>query len=144
MHEVFIVAQNLFSILSTWSKFWAPINAFQTYVPSYRNYCLKVFYVSNTLLSAYQSVPWSQTDISNYSVKSHLSGCQFCIFCPGVKQRQRAQFAFEYLVLDYVSWITILRKFNTHINEPMFPVSSHSESVWLGFELLKVGQLSLL
>ena len=58
-----------------------------------------------------------------------------------VKQRQEALFAPEYLTPRIVSWLATLRVSNIHTWEPMFQISNRFESVWLGFESLKVGQL---
>ena len=103
--------------------------------------CLKVFYVSNTLFSAYPCVPWSQTDILSHSVKSYFELSQFCISCPCVKYWSEGMFVIEYLIPSYVSCFTTLRMFSMHNREPMFQVSSHFDMFWLGFNSLKVGHL---
>ena len=77
-------------------------------------------------------------------MKSHFKWCQFCISYPCVKQWSEGMFTFEYLIPGYVSYPATLRKFSTHIREPVCQVSSHFDMFCLGFEPLKVGQLPLL
>ena len=50
-------------------------------------------------------------------------------------------FVIEYLIASNVPWLTTLGVFIVHTKEPIFHILSHFESVWLGFESLKVGQL---
>ena len=124
-----IVAYCSINRCAIYISFEPPLTALYAYVPSCRNYCLMVFNVSNTFHLACASVTCCQIDISNYLVRSCFKLVSFCIFCPCVNLRSEGMFAFEYPIPCYVSWITTLRMFSTHIIEPTFQVSIHFKSV---------------
>ena len=122
------------------AKFWVKSSPTNACVPDYTFEAPEVFNVSNTFTSARLPVSWCSINILNHSARSHLEHVSILHFTLCVRQRQEAVIEPEYFEPRNVSWSATLRISNIHIQEPMFQISSHFESIWLGFESLKVGQ----